>query len=186
MKRTSFSENTCLIAQTLDLIGEWWTPLILRDIFWGIRRFDGLLNHLGVSRNILTDRLRTLVENQILEKRLYQQNPPRYEYGLTERGRDLFSVLLSLMAWGDRWLNTGKKNAVEVVHLDCGQSITPVMSCPHCQTQLTPRSIRMQVRVKRPPEELKALAENTEKRALPPATKRRRNGARNTTHSNNR
>ena len=143
MKRTSFDNMGCSIARTLNLIGEWWTPLILRDIFLGVRRFEALLKNIGISRNILTDRLETLVANDILERKLYQENPARYEYVLTERGEDLFPILMTVMAWGDKWLN---KDGVptELVHLDCGKVTAPRVSCSRCGKELTRRNVRAQ------------------------------------------
>ncbi|HVF90067.1 MAG TPA: helix-turn-helix domain-containing protein [Blastocatellia bacterium] len=145
MKRTNFRGMKCSIAQTLDLIGEWWTPLILRDIFYGVRRFEGLLTHLGISRNILTDRLQTLVENEILERRPYQSNPERFEYMLTERGIDLYPILISLMAWGDRWLPGEEGPAVELIHKECGNPATPEIVCAHCRKALTARGVRANI-----------------------------------------
>jgi len=142
MKRTDFEGMKCSIAQTLNLIGEWWTPLILRDIFYGIRRFEGLLTHLGISRNILTDRLQTLVDNGILERKLYQQNPERYEYMLTERGIDLYPILISLMAWGDRWLPDAEGPPVELIHKECGKPASPEIVCSHCHKAITARNMR--------------------------------------------
>ena len=141
MKRTSFTDMSCSIARTLDLIGEWWTPLILRDIFLGIRRFEILLNHLGISRNILTDRLQTLVDNDILERRLYQENPERYEYWLTERGRDLFPIFATVMAWGDKWLHADDGQPATLVHKDCGKATKPIVACSKCGGAITLRNV---------------------------------------------
>ncbi|MBI3650951.1 MAG: helix-turn-helix transcriptional regulator [Acidobacteria bacterium] len=142
MKRTSFTDMSCSIARTLDLIGEWWTPLILRDIFLGIRRFEILLNHLGISRNILTDRLQTLVDNDILERRRYQENPERYEYWLTERGVDLFPIFAAVIAWGDKWLHAEEGEPATLVHKDCGKVTTPIVACSKCGGTITLRNVR--------------------------------------------
>ena len=141
MKRTNFDDMDCSIARTLNLIGEWWTPLILRDIFLGVRRFEALLKNIGISRNILTDRLETLVENEILKRRQYQENPPRYEYVLTERGEDLFPILMTVMAWGDKWLDKGGA-PTELVHLECGKVTAPRVRCSKCGKELTRRNVR--------------------------------------------
>src|SRR2546430_2668811 len=103
MQRTSFGEMTCSIARTMDIAGEPWTPLIVRDIYLGLRRFDQMREDLGISRKVLADRLDTLVANGILERRPYQHNPIRHDYLLTEKGRELAVALMALMAWGDRW-----------------------------------------------------------------------------------
>ena len=145
MKRTDFQGMQCSIAQTLNLIGEWWTPLILRDIFYGIRRFEGLLAHLGISRNILTDRLQTLVDNGILERKPYQTNPERFEYMLTERGIDLYPILISLMAWGDRWLPGEEGPPVELIHKECGKPANPEIVCAHCHKAITARNVRASI-----------------------------------------
>jgi hypothetical protein len=89
----------------------------------------------------LTDRLQTLVDNQILERRLYQDNPPRYEYVLTERGEDLFPILMTVMAWGDKWLNQGAV-PTELVHLDCGKVTKPRLCCSKCGKELRRRTVR--------------------------------------------
>jgi len=102
MKRKSFSEALCPIARGLDRVGEWWSILILRDAFYGITRFDEFQQSLDIAPNMLTRRLRMLVDAGLLERRRYNERPPRYEYVLTERGRDFRPVLVALMAWGNR------------------------------------------------------------------------------------
>jgi DNA-binding HxlR family transcriptional regulator len=158
MKRTSFTEKSCSIARTLDLIGEWWTPLILRDIFMGIRRFEPLLNHIGISRNILTDRLQTLVDNDILERKLYQENPERYEYWLTERGVDLFPIFAAVIAWGDKWLHAEKGVPVELVHQECGKVTKPTVVCSKCGGDITLVIIRGRQGPSGDPAEWEAIA----------------------------
>ncbi len=127
MQRTHFDHLSCSVAQTLDIIGEWWTPLILRDIFYGIHRFDILRRHLGVSRKVLTSRLSALVEHQILERVLYQQKPDRYEYRLTERGRDLFPVIVVLMNWGDKWLQKEGEQPIQLVDKETKKVLKPLL-----------------------------------------------------------
>ena len=131
----------CSIARTLNLVGEWWTPLILRDLFFGICRFELLLQHLGISRNILTDRLQTLVDNEIVERRLYQENPERYEYILTERGRDLFPILAAVMAWGDKWLNEDGA-PTQLIHQECGKVAKPAVVCLQCGKEIALHNVR--------------------------------------------
>lgn len=137
MKRTSFADTLCPMARTLDFVGEWWTLLILRDVFYGIHRFDKLLSNLGIARNVLTNRLRTLVENGILEKRLYQDKPARYEYYLTESGRELLPVLSVLISWGNRRLKPQTDAAIELVHETCGHAVVPVLQCNHCHKEVS-------------------------------------------------
>jgi DNA-binding HxlR family transcriptional regulator len=102
MQRTSFSDMRCPIARSLEHVGEWWSILILRDAFRGITRFDGFRESLGVAPNILTRRLKALVEAGLLERRRYSERPPRDEYILTERGQDFRPVLLDLLTWGNK------------------------------------------------------------------------------------
>jgi len=104
LKRT-YEGQTCSIARALELVGERWTLLIIRDAFLGLRRFDQFQDSLGVARNVLTNRLNRLVEEGILERTAYSERPPRFEYRLTEKGRDLGVALLALMQWGDRHLS---------------------------------------------------------------------------------
>ena len=102
MERTKFSEMVCPVAQSLERVGEWWTILILRDAFHGLTRFDQFQKSLGVAPNMLTRRLASLVEDGLLERRRYQDHPPREEYVLTARGRDFRPVLITLMDWGNK------------------------------------------------------------------------------------
>lgn len=126
MKRTTFERMPCSVAQTLDIVGEWWTLLIVRDLFYGVSRFEPLREHLGISRRILADRLATLVEHGIVERVPYQQHPERVDYLLTDRGQDLFPVIVSLMNWGDTWRADGQP-PVQLVDRDTGQPLQPVL-----------------------------------------------------------
>lgn len=102
MQHKSFSTMMCPIARTLDRVGEWWTMLILRDAFAGLTRFEQFQLSLDIAPNMLTRRLQTLVKSGLLERRLYSDRPPRHEYVLTEKGRDLWPVLVTLAAYGNR------------------------------------------------------------------------------------
>ena len=145
MKRTTLAETQCCsIARALDLIGEWWTPLILRDIFRGKRRFDDLLESLDISRNVLTDRLRTLVESGVLDRVKYQDRPERYEYVLTARGLDLFPVLVSLMGWGDRWLAQKEGPPVVMWHQPCGKPVEAQLTCVHCGEEINLHNVKLE------------------------------------------
>ncbi|MER5362255.1 winged helix-turn-helix transcriptional regulator [Streptomyces sp. NPDC002785] len=103
-QRTSLADADCAIAQALDVVGDWWTLLIVRDTARGVHRFDALQEELGVSRKVLTERLRLLVDAGVLSREPYQDRPPRYEYRLTRRGRALLPVLIALQDWGDSWV----------------------------------------------------------------------------------
>lgn len=142
MQRTQFDHMACSVARTLNIIGEWWTPLILRDIFYGVRRFDVLRRHLGISRKVLTDRLNTLVDQQILERVLYQQHPDRYEYRLTDRGRDLFPVIVTLMAWGDKWLSETAVPPVQLVDRETRQPLQPLLISSDTGKEIRHENIR--------------------------------------------
>lgn len=126
MRRTSFAESECPIANSLELVGEWWSMLILRDAFDGHTRFDDFQRSLGIAPNMLTRRLAALVDAGLLAKRPYQQRPPRYEYVLTARGRDFRPVLLALYAWGDRHLTAEGRNLV-LVDRATGEEVSPIL-----------------------------------------------------------
>jgi DNA-binding HxlR family transcriptional regulator len=142
VKRSSVGHFSCSIARSLDIVGEWWTPLILRDIFQGLRRFEEIQADLGIARNILSDRLSTLVERGVLERCLYQESPDRHEYRLTEMGADFYPVLAALMNWGDRWLAGEAGPPVRVVHLACQQEMQPTLTCSACGEPLSARDVR--------------------------------------------
>src|SRR3954453_3934460 len=101
MQRTPFSDMACSLARSLDIAGEWWTPLILRDLWLGRRRFDEIQGNLEVSRKLLAARLETRVREGTVERRLYQDPPPRHEYLLTDKGKELVEPLMALISWGD-------------------------------------------------------------------------------------
>jgi DNA-binding HxlR family transcriptional regulator len=134
-------ELACSIARSLQVIGDRWTLLILRDAFRGVRRFDDFANDLGVARNLLADRLTRLVEHGILEKVPYQERPLRHEYRLTARGLDLSPALVAFMRWGDKHL-AGDEPPVLLVHRDCGHPFEQVFVCRHCEQTISPRQIR--------------------------------------------
>lgn len=152
MRRTSFANMDCSVAQALDVVGEWWSLLVLRDAFQGVRRFDDFQERLGVARNVLADRLSRLVDEGVLEKRLYQQRPDRHEYRLTEKGRDLYPIVVGLMAWGDKWA-MGKQGApVVLTHRTCGHDGTPVLTCPSCGDHVGARDMTYRWKPRRPRE----------------------------------
>lgn len=143
MPRKNFSEMDCSVARTLEVIGDRWTLLILRDAFYGIRRFDDLRRNLGVARNILADRLNKLVGHGVLERRLYEEHPRRYEYRLTAKGRDLLPVLLTLTRWGDRWEADASGPPTTFTHAKCGHKTLPTVSCSECGEELLLRELRV-------------------------------------------
>jgi DNA-binding HxlR family transcriptional regulator len=133
MQRTQFADLTCSIARTLDVVGEPWSPLILRDVWVGIRRFDAIQADLGISRKVLTERLNWLLESGVLERQEYSSRPPRYEYVLTDKGAQLCDILLVMARWGDRWLAGDAGAPVLYRHHDCGEISHGELRCSHCQ-----------------------------------------------------
>jgi DNA-binding HxlR family transcriptional regulator len=140
VQRTSFEDLRCSVAQCLDVVGEWWSLLIVRDAFFGVTRFDDFQARLGISRNILTQRLNRLVEGGILKRVRYQEHPPRSEYKLTDQGRDLWHVVTAMRQWGDRWAAPGGP-PLEMRHTGCGHIIRAVPTCSHCGGPLDARSV---------------------------------------------
>ncbi|QGG94344.1 winged helix-turn-helix transcriptional regulator [Actinomarinicola tropica] len=140
MRRKSFEDMRCSIAQALEVVGEWWTLLVVRDLLLGVTRFEELQERLGIARNVLTDRLRTLVDAGVVERRKYQDNPERFEYRLTEKGRDLWVVVTAMREWGDRW-SAPDGPPVELVHRTCGERTTLVPTCSSCGEVLERRDL---------------------------------------------
>lgn len=132
MRRASFEDMNCSIAQSLEIIGEWWTPLILRDAFLGITRFEEFQQRLGIARNILSTRLETLVEHGIMERRLYDDRRGRHEYVLTAKGRALWPVMVTLRQWGDQWLLGAGNEPIVTEHTACGHVTTLHLACDAC------------------------------------------------------
>jgi DNA-binding HxlR family transcriptional regulator len=132
MQRTDFSEFACSIARTLDVVGEPWTPLILRDIWVGLRRFDEIQSDLGISRKVLTERLKWLVECEVLARQEYSHTPPRSEYVLTGKGAQLCDLLLVMAGWGDRWTAGQAGPPVLYRHHDCGRISHVELRCSAC------------------------------------------------------
>jgi DNA-binding HxlR family transcriptional regulator len=134
-------QEGCSVAATLSVIGDRWTMLVLREAFLRTRRFEDFQRILGIARNVLTDRLGRLVEEDILERRSYQEHPPRYEYRLTEKGRDLWPVLMALLQWGDR--HAVDEPARLIVHRDCGGRLAEHLRCDRCGADLGPRDVEV-------------------------------------------
>ena len=142
MRKVSFADKYCSVAQALEIVGEWWTLLILRDSFLGVRRFDDFVERLGISRNILADRLDTLVSAGILERRPYDEARGRFDYVLTDKGRGLWPVLTALRQWGDEWVYGAGNEPVVIEHRTCGCVATALMTCSGCGETLDARSVR--------------------------------------------
>ena len=132
MQRTRFSDMACSIARTLDIAGESWSPLIIRDVWLGITRFDEIQRDLGISRKVLAERLKWLVANGVLEQHSYSERPLRHEYRLTQKGFELADVLLAIAAWGDRWTAGDAGPPALFRHRSCGQLTHAELRCAHC------------------------------------------------------
>ncbi len=138
MPRSSFAEMQCSVARTLDIVGDTWTPLVLRDIALGISRFDAIQRNLGLSRKVLAQRLRSLVEHDVVSRTTYQSAPVRYDYRLTEKGKDLAMVLVAMQRFGDKWVFGPERAPVVWHHLACGQQSEPVLCCDKCGQPVGP------------------------------------------------
>ena len=140
---TNHYENLdCSVARTLEHIGERWTFMVLRDALYGVRRFDDFQASLGIARNILTKRLAKLVDAGIMRKERYQEHPPRYEYRLTEKGRDLVPTLTSLLAWGDKW-ETENEPPVRLIHTTCDSVMHSRGVCSECGEEINAFNLRL-------------------------------------------
>ena len=144
MRRSSFADMNCAVAQSLEQIGEWWTMLILRDALLGVRRFEDFQSRLGIARNILSARLDTLVGHGVLERRVYSERPVRHEYVLTEKGRALWPVMTALRQWGEEWAHDSDLPPTLLVHDTCGHVCESVPHCSECGEELTLRTIHLE------------------------------------------
>jgi len=126
----------CSIARTVDLLGDAWTMVVLRELFYGESRFDGFVTSLGIARSTLTNRLETLVSHGVVERREYRSDPVRHAYVLTEKGRDLFGVLAAVNAWGDRWMSDPAGIPVVMHHDACGHDAAARVTCDACGQEL--------------------------------------------------
>ena len=142
MDRKSFSGMDCSVAQCLEVIGEWWSMLIVRDAFLGVTRFDVFQRRLGISRNILQERLATLVDAGVLVRVPYSEHPPRHDYRLTDKGRDLWPVLTAMRQWGDRHAAPDGP-PLQVVHTSCGAVSEALLVCASCAEPIGPRDVEV-------------------------------------------
>ena len=145
MERKSFADMDCSVAQCLEVIGEWWSMLVVRDAFLGVTRFDDFQRRLGISRNILQQRLTGLVDSGVLTRVPYSEHPPRFEYRLTQAGLDLYPVIVALMQWGDRYLTNGDAPPMVLTH-HCGEVLGAVTTCSSCGEPVLARDVRPTLR----------------------------------------
>jgi DNA-binding HxlR family transcriptional regulator len=138
----TYEGQVCSVARSLEIVGERWTLLIVRDAFFGVRRFEDFQRSLGIARNVLQGRLERLVEEGILERVRYQERPERFEYRLTEKGIDLWPVMVSLLAWGDRHAAVDGGPPVVLEHRGCGGRVNDRRICESCGALLGPRDVK--------------------------------------------
>lgn len=141
MKKSELSQITCSLAAALEVVGDAWTLLIVKELMLSNYRFEGIQTQTGMSSNSLTSRLKALIESGVVERRPYEDRPPRYEYRLTDKGRALWSVLVSLTQWGDKYARRGAQ-PLTYVHETCGHDAAPHLACSHCGDLLKPRNVR--------------------------------------------
>ena len=144
MRWDEIHETPCSIARALSVVGDRWTGLIVRDAFLGIRRFDELQRSLGMSRHRLADRLERLVAEGVLLGEKIHKDAPRFEYRLTEKGRDLYPVILLLKQWGDRWMVGPEGPPALHRHRNCGHITTAVLTCSECKETLSPFDMQVE------------------------------------------
>jgi DNA-binding HxlR family transcriptional regulator len=152
MSRKRFDDMPCSIARALDLVGDWWTLLIIREAFLGVRRFADFRDHLGIARNILSDRLQKLVAEEILSKVAKQDAERGFEYRLTEKGKDLWTVLTALRLWGDKWIYGPGKEPVIVRDRDRGAMVTQLLPADAQGHPLDPRRLVVSIGPGTPPQ----------------------------------
>ena len=138
MQRAELGEQNCSVARTLDVIGDRWTPLVLRDVAIGVSRFEAIQRDLGISRKVLAQRLQHLVEHEVVVPVPYQDHPPRHDYRLTAKGNDLAMVLLAMQQFSDKWSFGEQGPPIQWMHLDCGHVGPTVTCCGGCGAEVGP------------------------------------------------
>ena len=141
MLHNTYAGQTCSIARTLEMVGERWTLLILRDAFLGVRRFDDFQRSLGIARNVLNTRLQRLVDSGLLERRRYQERPERFEYRMTEMALDLWPAVVALMEFGDKHLAGEQGPPMLMHHRGCGGRVLSSRTCADCGAELSARDV---------------------------------------------
>jgi DNA-binding HxlR family transcriptional regulator len=136
MHKSDLSALPCSLARTMQIVGEWWTLLVLRDVCFGWNRFEAIHDHLGIARNILKARLDTLTEHGLVVRRRYQERPDRYEYLPTDKANDLVPAVMAIVAWGDRW-TAHDGPPVLFTHQTCGHDTVATVVCSVCSEPLT-------------------------------------------------
>jgi DNA-binding HxlR family transcriptional regulator len=142
MLGNDYAGQTCSIAGALEVVGERWSLLIIRDVLLGVRRFDELQADLGVARNVLQTRLTRLVDQGVLRRQRYQERPERYEYRLTDKGLDLWPTIVALLQWGDKYAGSPAGPPTVLEHRDCGGAVDEHRICARCGARLSARDVR--------------------------------------------
>jgi DNA-binding HxlR family transcriptional regulator len=141
MRWSEIGTQDCSVARALSVVGDRWTLLVLREAFFRTRRFEDFQARTGAPRPVLAERLRSLVEDGVLERRQYSERPDRFEYRLTEKGVDLYPVLVALLRWGDRWMAGDAALPITLRHRSCGHIVQPELRCPACDKPITARDM---------------------------------------------
>jgi DNA-binding HxlR family transcriptional regulator len=142
VKRTDTSGWPCTIARSVDVLGDHWSLLLIREACLGTRRFDDFQGALGIGRNVLSQRLSRLTDQGILTRVEYQASPRRFEYRLTDKGRDVYPILAAMAAWGDRWLTGPEGSPLVLHHTTCENDMHAVVVCSECQQPINVRQVR--------------------------------------------
>jgi DNA-binding HxlR family transcriptional regulator len=142
VKRTDTSGWPCTIARSVDVLGDHWNLLLIRQACLGTRRFEDFQRSLNIGRNILTLRLNRLVDEDLLERVEYRHNPPRREYRLTQKGREVYPILAAMAAWGERWLTGPEGTPLVLHHTGCGRDMRAVVVCSECSESIDVRQVR--------------------------------------------
>jgi DNA-binding HxlR family transcriptional regulator len=139
-------EQVCPVARAIALVGDSWTLMVLRELFLGVRRFEEIRGHTGMSPQLLSRRLRELTDAGVVKRRPYQDRPKRFEFVLTEKGLDFWPVVVALRGWGERWAtNEFRKPLITLTHRDCGHVVEPAVTCPECAEPLHARAVSAQM-----------------------------------------
>lgn len=142
--RDHYVADNCSVKRALDVVGEKWTLLVMREAFYGARRFDQFQARVGCARNILSERLATLTNGGLLTRVPYREpgHRERHEYRLTDKGLDLITAVIALMQWGDRWQADADGPPVHILHRDCGHPVEAILRCPYDNTPVTARDLQ--------------------------------------------
>jgi DNA-binding HxlR family transcriptional regulator len=143
MQWSELNQQSCSMSRTLSVIGDRWTLMILRDCFLKVRRFDDFQARLGIGRPILADRLQKLVDSGVLARVVYQGSPVRHEYRLTQKGLDLYPIIMAIVHWGDVHMSGKKGRPLLHRHMTCGHQFDPVHVCSECAAALDPRQVQV-------------------------------------------